>query len=111
MHISQYKVGAITVIRPGGPLVKADAAALTGAVRRGVHESLGRLILDLEAVPFVDSAGLESLMDCADELSSLGLTLRVCATSPTVREALAVTGCDQGLEFHADTNAAARSFL
>lgn len=111
MEITQYKVGAVTVIRPAGPLLKPGAEALLNQIRRNVKACMGRVILDLEAVPFVDSAGLECLADAADELGSMGLSLRVCGAPAVVWEALMVTGCDAGLEFHADTNSAARSFL
>lgn len=111
MDIAQLKVGAVTVLRPSGPLVRASAEGLLRCFRTALQESMGRVVLDFEAVPFVDSVGLEALMDAADETGALGLSLKVCGVAGVVKEALVATGCDAGLEFHADANAAARSFL
>lgn len=111
MDIAQHKVGAVTVIRPTGPLVRNGCELLLRQYRTAIQDAMGRVVIDLEAVPFVDSAGLECLMDASDEAGALGLSLKVCGVTPVVREALVATGCDAGLEFHADPNAAARSFL
>lgn len=111
MELLEHKVGAVVVVRPAGPLVSDSAAQLHGRVQSLMTEVMGRIVLDLEAVPFIDSKGIEALLDISDTLATTGLNMRMCNVTGTVREALALTGANEAMEFHPDTNAAARSFL
>lgn len=111
MELLEHKVGAVMVIRPAGPLVGDAAARLRDRVATRVAEVMGRIVLDLEAVSFVDSSGIEALLDISDSLASTGMNMRVCNVTGTVREALTLTAATDSMEFHTDTNAAARSFL
>jgi anti-anti-sigma factor len=112
MELSEQHVGAVVVLKPEGPLTgPSSAQTLRTRTERLTSSSLGRVLLDLSAVPFVDSSGIEALLDSADAMSALGMTLRLCGANPTLREVLRVTGVDDQFEFHEDTQAGARSFL
>ncbi|MEZ6234689.1 MAG: STAS domain-containing protein [Phycisphaerales bacterium] len=111
MEIDEQKQGAVTVLRPKGPLVEADAPVFAKRVREVVAGSLGRVVIDAKALPFLDSAGLETLVDLAEELGESGLTLRLCAVNETVREVFELTGTSGLFEYHEDSTAAVRSFL
>jgi anti-anti-sigma factor len=112
MELTEQNVGAVVVLKPTGPLTgTASAQLLRERTQTLTQRSLGRLVLDVSGVPFLDSQGIESLLDSAEAMASLGMTLRLCGASATVREVLRVTGCDDQFEFHEDTQAGARSFL
>ena len=111
MRIDEQTHGAVTVVRPRGPIAQADSEAFTLTVRGAAMRSLGRLVIDATDVPFVDSKGLEAILDIADELSENGQTLRMCGVCETVREAMDVTDVLQSVEQFEDVPSAVRSFL
>ncbi len=68
-------------------------------------------MVDAAGVPFVDSRGLEVLVESAGDLSQSGRSLKLCGVGDTLREVLDLTGLDSLFEFYEDVNAGARSFL
>lgn len=111
MDIVEQKSGAVLVVKPAGPLTGDSGAQLRDRVRMLAPGALGRLVLDFHDVPFLDSKGIEALLDAADAFSDLGLPLKLCHTPPTVREVLRVTGNSAPFEFFEDVQAGVRSFL
>lgn len=111
MQIEHDKRGAVSVIRPTGPLIGSDAPSLLGAVREQVAASFGRFVLDLSRVPFVDSQGLEALADAGQELETTGLGLKVCGANEVLREVFELTGVNGLFEQYADVQSAVRTFL
>ena len=111
MKIEARLVGAVTVVKPDGPLVGADADQLKAKLTELAKDTFGRVVLDISAVPYVDSRGLESLVDVAQELAQSGKALKLCAVNETVRQAIELTGLSPQFEHFQDTHAAVRSFL
>jgi anti-anti-sigma factor len=72
---------------------------------------MGRFVVDMSAVPYVDSGGLEALADVSEELGRGGQTLRLCAANKTVREVLELTDLASLFDHFDDANTAVRSFL
>ena len=60
MRIQEQKHGAVTVLKPAGPLVEDDVESFKSRLLELMQETLGRVVVDASAVPFVDSKGLES---------------------------------------------------
>lgn len=111
MEIQQQTQGAVTVLKPIGPLVAADADALRERALDAARAALGRLVLDASAMPYVDSRGIECLLDVTDELSTSGRVLKLCAPNGTVQEVLDLTGAAESFEYFDDVTSAVRSFL
>lgn len=112
MEIVEQTQGAILVLKPNGALSgEACSVALRDRVRALTKSALGRIVIELSEVAFVDSKGIESLLDSADSLSTVGITLRLCAVKETVRDVLRITGNEDYFEFHDDAQSAVRSFL
>ncbi len=111
MKIDEQTHGAVTVIRPRGPISQQDAETFGVALRAASHRTLGRLVIDASDVPFVDSKGLESILDIADELADNGQALKLCGVCETVREAMDLTEVLQMIEQFEDVPSAVRSFL
>lgn len=111
MKVSEQLQGAVTVLKPEGPLVEADLKDFTGALSTAVTANLGRCVVDLSAVPFVDSKGLEALLDATDEMARGGRSLKICCLDKTVRQVLELTGLVHQFEHFEDVNSAVRSFL
>lgn len=111
MQIQQYQHGAVTVLKPEGPLVAEDADLFRQRTAASLRTSSGRLVVDACAVPYVDSMGLEALSDLSQEMSRAGQPLRICSTTETVREVFVLTDLDRLFEHFEDVGSAVRSFL
>ncbi|MBL8764533.1 MAG: STAS domain-containing protein [Phycisphaerae bacterium] len=111
MNVRETRQGAVTVLRPDGPVTGADAGELRSAIQRALARSLGRMVLDVSETPFVDSAGLETLVEAAEQLGAAGQAMRLCGATATLREILDVTETAPLFEFFADAGDATRSFL
>jgi hypothetical protein len=54
MNITEQHQGAVTVLKPDGPLVADDVKGFAAALTKAIGTNLGRCVVDLSAVPFVD---------------------------------------------------------
>ncbi|HMO24628.1 MAG TPA: STAS domain-containing protein [Tepidisphaeraceae bacterium] len=111
LSVLETQTGAIRVLRPTGALCEPDVAPFRQRMLEAVDKHLGRFVVDLSAVPFIDSKGLESLVDATQALSQLGQSLRLCAVGKTVREVMELTGIAEQFEIYDDSHGAVRSFL
>ncbi|MDX2016527.1 MAG: STAS domain-containing protein [Planctomycetota bacterium] len=111
MEILEERHGAVTVVKPSGPIAGEDAARLGTKLAEVMSASLGRFVLDASAVPFVDSKGLEMLLDRSEALQDTGQALRMAGANDTLREVFEITDLAGCFEHFADVNTAVRSFL
>ncbi|MCW5764894.1 MAG: STAS domain-containing protein [Phycisphaeraceae bacterium] len=111
MQIDEQRQGAVTVVKPIGALVGADAEQFKKHVAEVVGRSLGRFVVDASAVPFLDSRGLEVLVEVSADLAESGQTLRLCGEGETLRETLELTETARYFEHYQDVQTAVRSFL
>ncbi|MBL9149295.1 MAG: STAS domain-containing protein [Phycisphaerae bacterium] len=111
MEIAESTAGAIGVVAPKGPLCGDDARAVRETVFAAIAKRRGRVVVDLGAVPFADSVGLEALLDVSDALAESGRSLKLVNVGATMREALDIVGIGALFEQYPDVHAAARSFL
>lgn len=111
VDIQEQRQGAVTVVKPIGPLVLADAEQFKAHLNDVLARSLGRFVIDASAVPYVDSPGLEALASVTEELAAGGRAMRVFGAGETLREVLDLTGLGEKFEFYEDATTAVRSFL
>ena len=111
MEIVEQVSGAVRVLKPRGPLSESDADAFKNRALSVHTASLGRFLVDISAVPFVDSRGLEVLVELTEELGQSGNALKLCGCNETIREVLQLTDLSSLFEHFADVNTAVRSFL
>jgi anti-sigma B factor antagonist len=111
MQIAEQRQGAVTVVKPQGPLCLGDAEQFRAHLSEVLVRSLGRFVVDATAVPYVDSSGLEALVKITEELGQSGRALKLCGACETVRETLDLTELSPMFEHFEDVNTAVRSFL
>ena len=99
------------MLKPVGPLMAGDAEQFKNSALQQAAKSLGRLVVDASAVPFLDSLGIECLIDLSDALFGGGRALKLCGANETVKEALDLAGYAASFEFIDDLNTGVRSFL
>jgi len=111
MKLEEQLHGAVTVVRPEGPLIGDDAEHFKQRCLAVVQDSLGRCVIDASGVTYVDSRGLEVLVDINDRMFQTGQALRLCGANETVRLAMELTGLSPAFEYFVDVPDAVRSFL
>ena len=111
MNIDAKRVGTVDVLTPQGPLVDEDAERFIEALKTKLQAPNPRFVLDLHEVPYVDSRGIEGLVEAALDLQQRGGRLRLAAVTATCREVFELTGQTQRVEFFDETTDAVRSFL
>ena len=111
MEIRERKHGAVAVIKPIGPLTQPEVEALRTRMLEVRDRSLGRMVLDASDVLYVDSRGLEVLVEVGDELSRGGRTLKICGANDVLRQVFELTELTPLFEQFEDVNTAVRSFL
>lgn len=111
MEIHELTQGAVMVLKPVGPLTEADAEQFKSRALDLVRRNLGRVVVDAAGIPFLDSRGIEALVDVTEELGQSGRALKLCAPTATVRQVLELTGWSDAFEYFDDVNSGIRSFL
>ena len=111
MDIQEQRHGAVTVLKPKGALTETEITQFRQHLGRVMSSSLGRVAVDASEMPFVDSAGLEALLEATEQMSRSGQALKLCAANETVREVLDLTELSSQFEHFEDVKTAVRSFL
>ena len=111
MQIGEHQQGAVTVLIPKGPLCAADAEQFKSLAQQVIDRSLGRIVVDASGVPYLDSRGLEVLLDVTEKLAESGKALKLCAACETLREVMELTDIASAFEYYQDVNSAVRSFI
>lgn len=95
-----------TTFRPEGSLSAANASEfldrLTVEVRASVNFAL---LVNMEAVEFMDSAGLMTLIKAFRLAESLGRKFGLCSLAPSVRIMFELTQLDQAFEIYENSEA------
>jgi anti-anti-sigma factor len=88
------------------PILSDFASTITSLITGGEK----RLLLDLSAVTYVDSATIGCLMDLYRQASAAGGALKLSGVQKRVETMLSMTGAQNFLEIHPDEASAIRSF-
>ncbi|MBN1852754.1 MAG: STAS domain-containing protein [Pirellulales bacterium] len=109
--IERSKQGAIDVVQASDP-INIDYAEMFRNVF-SIYAEAGQphVVLDLQAIPLIDSAGLELLLDIQEKYRHRGGTLKLAAANPLCRDILHVTGMDKLFEIYDDSVTAVGSFV
>jgi len=111
MTFEQQSIGAVSVLRPIGPIANAeDSAQLSDQAVQLIRKSLGRFVLDASELSYVDSTGLETLVEIAQQLNAFGQALKICSMGETLSETIRVTHTAESFEPFPQVQDAVRSY-
>ena len=79
MEIQEQRQGAVTILKPMGALVDPESRVFKEQALETLNKSMGRVLVDSSAIPFVDSTGVEALVDLTEQLAQSGRALKLCA--------------------------------
>jgi anti-anti-sigma factor len=111
VEYDEQKQGAVIVFKPNGALTGTDTDVFTTRFQATIGKAMGKCVLDASEVSYIDSAGLEALLDISDSLADLGRSLKISHVNDTLRETFDLTKTSAAFEYYDDINAAVRSYL
>jgi anti-anti-sigma factor len=106
MEIEETQSGGVLILRPQGRLDAVSAPRLQESALGHLDTGTKSLVLDLENVDYVSSAGLRAVLVAAKRLQEMGGKLVVCSLRGIVQEVFAMSGFDQIIESAPDQAAA-----
>ena len=90
-----------TVVTVHGEIDVATSPTLRERLIDLVNERGPRLVLDLEAVDFLDSTGLGTIVSVLKRVRTHGGDLRLVCTEARIRRLFEITGLDKAVPLHA----------
>jgi anti-anti-sigma factor len=101
--------GAVSVMRPQGPLTEAQCAGfLDAASKLGAGRPM--VVVDLHETPLLDSAGLEALVELRERLEARGGAVKLAGVNALCSDILRVTGVGQKFEQYPHVKSAVARF-
>jgi anti-anti-sigma factor len=92
MDIAETKNGLVLVVAPAGRVDSTTSDALEQALTKAIDAGELRLVVDLDSVGYISSAGLRVLLIVAKRLKTLRGTLVLCALTDPVRQVFDLAG-------------------
>lgn len=102
--------GAIHVLTGDEPINSAALAQLDSQLIGCLSQGQPKIVVDLERVALIDSAGLEWLVDAAEKCFQRGGQFQLAAPNALCSDILRVTGVGEQVEIFDDVTGAVRSF-
>jgi len=85
--------GAVCVLKLKGKLVSGDAVSqFENAFQRALASGHIFLVLDLEALPYIDSSGIGSVVNALRQSNRVGGTVKLVNPAPFVAKTLKMVG-------------------
>lgn len=111
MQLAVDSSGDVHILRVReAKLTYPTLSAFLAEVRKLVEGGARKLLLDLAAVSYADSASIGCLMDIRRLLQEQDGVLKICGLQPRVETLISMTGVNKIIEIHREEDAAVRSF-
>ena len=103
------QVGSRTVIDPKGPLTLQNCDELESIFNECISQKKTEIILDCNAVSFIDSEALELLVRMNDTLKNQGCMLKIISIVEVFQDILLATRLIKVFHFYKNINDAIRN--
>jgi anti-sigma B factor antagonist len=103
-------VDRVAVVAASGELDMLTAPQLRDAVQSALGKSPSGLIVDLSAVDFLGSAGMQVLMEVHNQTSGTETRFAVVADGPATSRPLKITGITDQIELFSTLDVALENF-
>jgi len=111
MQLSLEQRGDIRIVRVGeAKLTYPILSSFFSEVRQIVDDGCRRLVIDLQAVSYIDSASIGCLMDIHRLMVERQGRVRVCGLQARVETMISMTGLHKIIDLHRDEAAALAAF-
>ncbi len=106
MNIAESKEGDVLVLSPEGRLDAQSAPGFQTQILESIAGGEIALLLDLEKLEYISSAGLRVILVAAKKLKDLNGKIVVCSLSDSVKEVFRISGFDSIVETKDDRTTA-----
>ena len=110
MKIDTQLHGSVSVLAPHGPLAGEDIDHLQKDLCTAIDQKSGRVVLDMSDVPYLDSKGIELLLELCTGQPIAAARPRLASLGETAREALDLTNVLPRLTVFDTVESAIRSY-
>lgn len=111
MQINETQVGSATVIEIKGKILMGEGDVV---IKKKIDEMLAKstknIVLDLSAVPYIDSSGLGELIRCYTAVKKAGGNLKLANLTDKIVDLLTITKLVTVFEYYKSVNEAVGSF-
>ena len=111
MNIDVAQRGRVTVLTLQGALMKDTLDVLDAKFSDCVDGGVSLMVLDMERVPFIDSEGLERILDIVNQIGKRGGDIRVAALNAVCQDVFLVTLMEKFVQVCGDKETAVRELL
>ena len=102
--------GAITVLRPSGPLRAEDVESLDEQLRPMLSGGLPLVVIDLSDTPLIDGAGLEWILELDEACCQRGGCVKISSACELCRDVLRITSVGASVQQFDELTLALGSF-
>ena len=110
MNITPENYGQVTVLSLRGEFTVDDVENFQRVVKERLGGDVREFVIDLEKVPFIDSAAMEALLELHDQAAERAGAVRLAACDENVSKILEMTRLNQQFETFPDLIEAVKSF-
>jgi anti-anti-sigma factor len=110
MKVDTQLHGSVSVLIPHGPLAGDELDDFRQALSVAIDQKSGRVVLDLDDVPYLDSGGIETLLELCTGQQAASARPRLARLGETCREALDLTDALARLTVFDTVESAIRSY-
>jgi anti-anti-sigma factor len=103
--------GAVDVIGGGDRIAGDHVPELASLLEARLERGQPQIVIDMQRIAIIDSAGLELLLDFQEKCGRMGGALKLANVGALCREVLKATGVGARFEIFRDSGGAVRSFV
>ena len=110
MGVETERVGDILIAKMGGRVDGANAREFQVALEAVIDPGERAVILDMEQLSYISSAGLRVILLTARALQDRNAKFAICSLSEAIREVFQISGFDKIISVHTSQAEALASF-
>ena len=102
MDVNASRTQNTLIIRPNGRLEGSNSQEFHETITKTIGPQDESILLDLELISYVSSAGLRAFAIIAKEAKRLSLNFALCAAGTNVQDVINTSGFNQLMPMHKD---------
>jgi len=111
MKIKKSKIGVISYIEPEFPIAGEGVQEFRRVIEECFKEREFKIVINFHSVPYIDSEGLEALLDILGEVRKRGGSIKISDPNPICNDIFLATRFNTLFDIYTTVGEAGRSFL
>lgn len=111
MGIKKSKIGVISYIEPEIPITDEGIKEFKKVIEDCLKENEFKIVINFHSVSYIDSEGLDALLDILGEVRKRGGSIKISDPNPICNDIFIATRFNTIFEIYSSADRAGRSFL